>query len=112
MAGLQDVKAALKIAQQAALGPGVAASVSRGQASLIVAQAGAIAIQDATDYLRSCSTICSTASGLAIALAIANKDAESAAVLAAVTTIMGQATAQFGATGAAAAAVVTGFPTQ
>lgn len=112
MAGLQDVDSALRMARLATLGPGVAASVARGQASLIVAQAGAIAIQDATDYLRSCSTICSTASGLAVALAIADKDKESAAVLAAVATIMGQATAQFGATGAAAAGVVSGFPSQ
>lgn len=111
MSSLSNAQAALKLAAVSTMGPGVAAASARAKASMIVAQAGAIAVQDATDYLRSVSTICSTATGLAIALALADQDTIATNVLKHVSTIMPEATAHFGATGTAASQVVSTFPT-
>src|SRR5215469_7562696 len=52
-----------------------------GRAYLSVAQTAAIAIQDATDYLRSISTISSTAAGIGIAMVIAGETEKGAKVI-------------------------------
>lgn len=110
MTTLSQAASAAQMAQAATFAPSVAAASARAKAYMIVAQSGAIAVQDATDYLRSVSTICSTATGLAIALALAGDDTTAGKVLGHVSTIMPEATAQYAGIGAAAGIVVSTFP--
>jgi len=81
-----------------------------GRAYLSVAQSAAIAIQDATDYLRSISTISSTAAGIGMAMVIAGETGKGAQVIGAATTLSAAGVAQFSAISGAAIAVASGFP--
>ena len=83
-----------------------------GLAYQSVAQSTAIAIQDATDYLRNMATIAATANGAALAQLLANPGAgaEYAAVLAATEQFMAGAVANFEAIGASAENVLKNFP--
>jgi len=102
-----DVQTAIQLAQSATIDK--APQVARARAYQSVTQSGAIAIQDATDYLRNMMTIASTATGVGVAQLVAG-NANGAKVLAAVATIVPEATANFSAVGMASSAVVTAFP--
>jgi hypothetical protein len=81
-----------------------------GRAYQSVAQSAAIAIQDATDYLRSINTISSTAAGIGIAMVIAGKKPEGIAVITQAAVIATAGVAQFTAVTTAAVAVASSFP--
>ena len=80
-----------------------------GRAYLAVAQSAAIAIQDATDFLRSMNTISSTATGIGIAMTIAG-NSNGAKVIDAAAKVAKNGVTQFTAATGAAVTVATGFP--
>jgi|SRR5215469_6351669 len=80
-----------------------------GRAYLSVAQSAAIAIQDATDYLRSISTISSTAAGIGIAMVIAG-DEKGAKVISTASDLASKGVTHFTDIGKAAIKVATDFP--
>lgn len=88
--------------------PATVKLAAAGRAYQSVAQSSAIAIQDATDYLRSISTISATAIGVGIAMVVANKG-DGAAVIQQGQAIATTAVTQFAAVGTAAAKVATEF---
>jgi len=97
--------------QAATMGPQVVLTSGAGKAYQSVAQSAAIAVQDATDMLRSMSTIATTASGVAIAQMLATPPNPGAPdALAAAQTLLTGATADYAAIGAAAAAILKEFP--
>jgi|SRR5215475_14433093 len=81
-----------------------------GRAYLSVAQTAAIAIQDATDYLRSISTISSTAAGIGIAMVIAGETEKGAKVISTASELASKGVTHFGDIGKAAIKVATDFP--
>lgn len=108
--GLMQAKQAIDIVQQAVLTQSVIRASGSGKAYQSVAQSGAIAIQDATDYLRNILTICTTATGVAMAK-IASGDPNGVPLLQQAQSCATQAAATFMTIGQNAATVVTGFPT-
>lgn len=87
----------------------------RGKAYQSVAQATALAIQDAADYLRNVSTMSSTALGVAMAQYLATADHPGAgeryaAVIAATQQMMAAAVTNFEAMGASAENLLKNFP--
>ncbi len=82
-----------------------------GKAYHAVAQATAMAVQDAVDHLRNVSTVAGTAIGVALAefLETGEQNAFDTAVEAATSTVRA-ATNTFSEVGTAAAAVLNGFP--
>jgi hypothetical protein len=80
-----------------------------GKAYISVAQSSAIAIQDATDYLRSMSTISSTAAGIGIAMIIAGNPTGATVIQQAQQLGTGAVT-QFSSICTAAITVATDFP--
>jgi hypothetical protein len=81
-----------------------------GRAYLSVAQSAAIAIQDATDYLRSMNTISSTAAGIGIAMVIAGETQKGAKVISTAAALATASVVQFTAISGAAVAVASSFP--
>lgn len=73
-------------------------------------QAAALAVQDATDYLRNVMTIASTAEGMALKLMIETKDPFYSTVLTEAQTAVSSAAANLEAVGKSATAVATSFP--
>ena len=80
-----------------------------GRAYQAVAQSTAIAIQDATDYLRAMNTISSTAAGIGIAMVIAG-NSKGVMVIEQAVTIGTAGVAQFAACTSAAITVATNYP--
>ena len=80
-----------------------------GRAYQSVAQSAAIAIQDATDYLRAVTVISSTGLGIGMAMVIAG-DTKGAKVITTATALGTTAVAQFRASTGAAIVVATNFP--
>ncbi len=80
-----------------------------GRAYQSVAQSAAIAIQDATDYLRGINTISSTAAGIGIAMVISG-NSKGLLVIEQATQIGLAGVAQFTACTGAAVVVATSFP--
>ncbi len=81
-----------------------------GKAFQSVAQSAAIAVQDAADSLRNVSTIVNTAAGVALAQYVATLDPLYAEVITESQTMMASAITNFTQIGAAASAIVQGFP--
>jgi hypothetical protein len=82
-----------------------------GRAYQSVAQSAAIAIQDATDYLRSINTISSTAMGIGIAMVVAGKTSQGEKIIQCAVKVGTDGVAQFAASTGAAVTVATAFPT-
>lgn len=80
-----------------------------GRAYQSVAQSAAIAIQDATDFLRSMNTISSTAAGIGIAMVIAG-NAKGKGVIEEAAKIATNGVTQFTAATGAAVKVASSFP--
>lgn len=80
-----------------------------GRAYQSVAQSAAIAIQDATDYMRAVSLISSTGMGIGLAMVIAG-NSRGATVISTATQIGTSGVAQFAAVTGAAVTVATSFP--
>lgn len=80
-----------------------------GRAYQSVAQSTAIAIQDATDYLRNVSTISTTAIGVAMAL-IAADQPQGSTLLSNAQGLVQKAASDFSAVSSAAIAVATNYP--
>jgi hypothetical protein len=81
-----------------------------GKARQAVAQAVALAVQDAAAALRHTTAIATSASGIALAHFLASGDERYLDALAATQTMVSSAIANFGAVGAAAAAILNEFP--
>ncbi len=81
-----------------------------GRAYLSVAQSAAIAIQDATDFLRSMSTISSTAAGIGIAMVIAGEDSKGKNVISEATKVAANAVTHFNSATKGAITVASNFP--
>jgi hypothetical protein len=81
-----------------------------GRAYQIVAQATAIAVQDATDFLRNMSTLSATAAGIGLAQVIAGDTSAGTATIAAAQTVAQNAIIIFSGIGTAATAVATEYP--
>jgi hypothetical protein len=97
-------------AQKATMDFQVVKTSGAGKAYQSVAQSAAIAVQDATDALRNISTIATTTAGVAMAQYLATKDKDYLQALQESQQMMTAATAEFGAVGAAATAILTNFP--
>jgi hypothetical protein len=96
--------------QTATMGPQVVLTSGAGKAYQSVAQSAAIAVQDATDGLRNVSTIATTAAGVAMAQFLATGEDKYAKALGYAQDLMSNATKDYAAIGAAAALVLTNFP--
>jgi len=81
-----------------------------GRAYQAVAQSTAIAIQDATDYLRNVSTIATTSIGVAMAQIAASQGAEGTELLTTAQGLITKAVADFSSISAAAIAVAGNYP--
>lgn len=80
-----------------------------GRAYQAVAQSTAIAIQDATDYLRNLSAIAATASGVGMAQLVAG-NSNGTQVIQAATSLVSNAVGNYGLITAAAIKVATDYP--
>ena len=94
----------------ATMSPAAIRACGAGKAYQSVAQSTAITVQDATDMLRSLSAIATTAAGVAMAQYVATQEQRYLAVLQETQVLIASATANFTNIGAAAAAVLAGFP--
>lgn len=83
--------------------------VGAGRAYQSVAQSTAIAIQDATDYLRNVSTIATTSIGVAMAQIAANMP-QGSTLLQTAQSLISQATTDFSTISSAAITVATNYP--
>jgi len=92
------------------MNPALIRLAGAGRAYQSVAQSTAIAIQDATDYLRNVSTISATAIGVALAQIAATKGSEGTQLLAAAQGLVPVAVTDFSNIGAAAITVATNYP--
>jgi len=92
--------------------PHVAATSSAGKAYQFVAQSSAIAIQDATDYLRNMSTIATTAAGVAAAQMIEHPEqvAELQKIIVAAQSMVQEAANNFEMISQKAAQAINNFP--
>jgi Killing trait len=96
--------------QQAVLAPQVVLTNGAGKAYQVVAQAAAIAMQDATDALRATSIIAATAASVTMTKFLTNGYPKYLLGLTAARDMMATATDDFAKVGAAAADIVKGFP--
>jgi predicted translin family RNA/ssDNA-binding protein len=96
--------------QQATMSPQVVLTSGAGKAYQSVAQAAAIAVQDAADALRNATTIANTASGVAMAQFLATGDPRYVQALTLAQQMTTSATQDFSNIGVAAATVLKGFP--
>ncbi|HEY0013377.1 MAG TPA: hypothetical protein VGB79_11075 [Allosphingosinicella sp.] len=101
---------AIDEAQAATLDHQVVRTDGAGKAYHAVAQAAAIAVQDAADALRSMTAIASTAAGVALAQYLATGDPRFLDALDRSRGLVDQAIADYAAIGAASARIVTDFP--
>lgn len=102
---------AVNLAQQATLKPDVIMQSGAGKAYQSVAQSTALAVQDATDYLRNVNTIATTAMGVAMAQLLAGENtANATTILTQANTLTTEAAANYLTIGQNAASVLTGFP--
>lgn len=101
---------AINQAQLATLSPSVVRASGAGKAYQSVAQSGAIAVQDATDYLRNVQTMVTTATGLALAQMFAGKPEPAATIITTAQTALTNGIASFASICAAAAAMLRSFP--
>lgn len=83
-----------------------------GAADAIVAQATALAVQDATDYLRAMETISSMATGVAMAQLLATQEPKWILPIVVAQTIMTSGVANYTAATGAAIAVAGSFPSR
>lgn len=97
--------------RQAVLQPEVVRTSGAGKAYQLVAQSGAIAVQDATDALRGVSIIAATAASVAMTRFLTSGDPKFLLGLTAARDMMTTATDDFARIAAAAANAVTEFPT-
>ena len=98
--------------QKATMSPQVIKSSGAGKAYQSVAQSTAIAVQDATDFLRNVSTISSTAIGVAMAQLLADPtNTASQIVIQQAQEIVANASTNFESIGSNAASVLNQFPT-
>ena len=104
------VASALQSLNAGALSAAVIGASGAGKAYQSVAQSSAIAVQDGTDYLRNVSTIAATAIGVAMAQIVASDGEHGVTALSKAQTLVGQAAQDFQQIGAAASAVLDGFP--
>lgn len=101
---------AINQVQRATMDPQVVLTSGAGKAYQMVAQACAIAVQDAADALRNINTIAATAAGVAMAQYLETGNPQYVAVLTETQKLLTDANANFAATGEAAAAVLKSFP--
>jgi hypothetical protein len=103
---------AINQCQAATMGAEAVVTSGAGKAYQLVAQACALAIQDAVDGLRNTSTIANAAAGSAMAHYIATGEPRYLDVLKATQDLMQSAIADFKAVGEAAAATLANFPSR
>ncbi|MQP68121.1 hypothetical protein GE253_22650 [Niveispirillum sp. SYP-B3756] len=96
--------------QQATMAPQVVLTSGAGKAYQSVAQAAAIAVQDAADALRNATTIASTAAGVAMAQFLATGDSRYKEALTLAQEMTKSATTDFSNIGTAASTVLKSFP--
>lgn len=101
---------AISATEKATIDPTVVRASGAGKAYQSVAQSAAIAVQDATDYLRNVGTISTTAAGVAMAQYVATDGAEGEKAIAMAQSLMDTAIDQFAKIGVEAAQIVTKFP--
>lgn len=101
---------ALNQAQQATMAPQVVLTSGAGKAYQMVAQACALAVQDAVDSLRNANTLADTAAAAALSQLIATGDPQYAAILKATAEMKTAAVEAFQAATGAAASTLKGFP--
>lgn len=104
------IVAAIEQTQQAVLSAQVVRTSGAGKAYQLAAQSAAIAIQDATEALRSMSTITTTAASVAMANFLATGDEKYLRGISAARDMMATATDDFAAVAAFAIKVMTDFP--
>ena len=107
---VSQVSAALAAATKATLSPSVIQAAGAGKSYQSVAQSTAIAVQDATDYLRNVMTISSVAYGMAMVLIVADQDTLAKKLIEGATTISTDAATQFKTVGTYAGQVLKGYP--
>lgn len=107
---IEQVTAALAAASKATLSPSVIQAAGAGKSYQSVAQSTAIAVQDATDYLRNVMTISSVAYGMAMVLIVAGDDDKAKSLIKGATTISTDAATQFKSVGTYAGQVLKGYP--
>lgn len=101
---------AISQAAQAVMAPGDVAASGTGKAYQLVAQAAALAVQDAADSLRNVATLADTASAAALAQLLATGEPKYGQVIALAKTMKADALLSFDATVASAAKAVKTFP--
>ncbi|MEM7244846.1 MAG: hypothetical protein AAF533_05850 [Acidobacteriota bacterium] len=104
-----EVTAALSAMQSSVLSKQAIGASACGKAYQSVAQSGAIAVQDGTDYLRYVEMIAATSIGVALAQ-IAADEPQGQKLLKTAQKLVPTAAKNFQAVGKAAAAVVNAFP--
>lgn len=104
--------AALNALNSVVLDDSIVRGEGAGKAYQVVAQATAIAVQDATDNLRNTSMVLNTALGVAMAQLLATGDPKYAQVAELATKLNGNAAETFGTVGSQAADVLKGFPSR
>ena len=92
------------------MSPNVVTTSGAGKAYQSVAASTAIAVQDATDYLRYVETVSATALGVAMAQLLATGDSKYATAIQIAQSMANEAAASFKTIGADAADVLKGFP--
>lgn len=109
-AALTQATAALAAATQATLSQNVIRAAGAGKSYQSVAQSTAMAVQDATDYLRNVMTISSVAYGMAMVLTVAGDDTKASNLIDNANTIAQNAATQFQTVGTAAGQVLSSYP--
>ena len=102
--------AALAVLQKATLSPAVIKASGAGKSYQSVAQSTAIAVSDATTYMRNLETISATTIGAAIAKFFATGDAQVLAVIPVALALIPVASADFAMIGAAAQTILSTWP--
>ena len=110
MAANSELLEELEAIARVALDPEAIQSGGAGKAYHAVAQSAALAIQDAVDALRNTTATATTASGIALAQFLASGDARYLDVLSQAQAMVTKAIQDLDAVGAAAAKVLTQFP--
>ena len=101
---------AINQAAKAVMTPGEVAASGAGKAYQMVAQAAALAVQDAADSLRNVATLADTASAAALTQLLASGDPKYAQIVELAKTMKADALRSFDATVASAAKAVSTFP--
>ena len=97
--------------QQATMAPQITKSSGAGKAYQSVAQSTAIAVQDATDYLRNLSTISTTVTGVAMTQLLATGDSKTyGEIITNAQGLVSKATQDFKNIGTYATEILNDFP--